>query len=58
MGERRSAYRVLVGKPERKKPLEKPRHRLEIIIKTDNQEQDGNMECVYLAQDRKIGGLL
>jgi len=38
MGERRSAYRVLVGKPEGKKPLGKPRLRLEIIIKTDNQE--------------------
>jgi hypothetical protein len=37
-GERRSAYRVLVGKPEGKKRLGKPRLRLEIIIKTDNQE--------------------
>jgi len=38
MGERRSAYRILVGKPEGKKPLGKPRHSLEFIIKTDNQE--------------------
>jgi len=27
MGERRSVYRVLVGKPERKRPLGRPRHR-------------------------------
>jgi len=27
MGEGISVYRVLVGKPERKKPLERPRHR-------------------------------
>jgi hypothetical protein len=27
MGERRNAYRILVGRPERKRPLEKPRHR-------------------------------
>jgi hypothetical protein len=28
MGEKRNAYRVLVGKPEGKTPLERPRHRL------------------------------
>jgi hypothetical protein len=38
MGERRSAYRVLVRKPEGKKPLGNLRLRLEIIIKTENQE--------------------
>jgi len=27
IGERRRAYRVMVGRPERKKPLERPRHR-------------------------------
>jgi hypothetical protein len=29
MGERRGVYRVLVGKPEGKRPLERPRHRWE-----------------------------
>jgi len=29
MGERRSAYRILVGKPDGKKPLRKPRRRWE-----------------------------
>jgi len=33
MGERRSVYRVLVGKPEGKRPLGRPRHRWEDIIK-------------------------
>jgi hypothetical protein len=27
MGERRGAYRVLVGKPEGRRPLGRPRHR-------------------------------
>jgi hypothetical protein len=29
MGEKRNAYRVLVGKPEGKRPLGRPRHRWE-----------------------------
>jgi hypothetical protein len=36
--ERRSAYRVLVGKPEGKNPFGKPRLRLEITLKRDNQK--------------------
>jgi hypothetical protein len=32
-GERRGIYRVLVGKPEGKRPLERPRHRWEDNIK-------------------------
>jgi hypothetical protein len=28
MGEKRTAYRILVGKPERKRPLGRPRRRL------------------------------
>jgi hypothetical protein len=38
MGEERSVYRVLVGKPERKRPLGKPRRRWEDIIRMDLQE--------------------
>ena len=38
MGERRAAYRVLVGKPEGKKPVGRPRHRWENNIKMDLQE--------------------
>jgi 3-oxoacyl-ACP reductase-like protein len=38
VGERRSAYRVLVGKPEGKRPLGSPRHKWEDNIKVDLQE--------------------
>jgi hypothetical protein len=37
-GERRGAYRVLVGKPKGKRPLGKPRLRWEVNIKMDIQE--------------------
>jgi len=37
-GERRGVYRVLVGKPEGKRPLGRPRHRWEDTIKKDLQE--------------------
>jgi hypothetical protein len=38
MGEWRNVYRVLVGKPEGKGPLERPRHRWEEGIKMDLRE--------------------
>jgi len=38
MTESRNAYRVLVGKPEGKRPLVRPRHRWENNIKMDLQE--------------------
>ena len=38
MGERRVVYRVLVGKPERKKPLGRSRHRWEDNIKLELQK--------------------
>jgi len=41
MGERRSVYRVLVGKPEGKRPLGRPRRKWEDNIKNDLQE----VEC-------------
>jgi hypothetical protein len=37
-GERRDVYRVLVGKPEGKRPLGRPRRRWEDNIKMDLQE--------------------
>ena len=49
---RRGAYRVLVGKPEGKKPLGKPRRRWEDNIKMDLQEVGcGGMDWIELAQD-------
>jgi hypothetical protein len=38
MGEKRNAYRILVGKPEGKTPLEKPRRRWVDNIKMDLRE--------------------
>jgi hypothetical protein len=38
MGERRGAYRALVGKPEGRKPLGRPRHRREYNIQMDLRE--------------------
>ena len=53
MGERRSVYRVLVGKPERKRPLGRPRSRWEDNIKVDLQEMGcGGMDWIELAQNR------
>ena len=38
MGERKSVYKLLVGKPEGKRSLGRPRHRWEDNIKIDLQE--------------------
>ena len=52
MGERRGVHRVLVGKPEEKRPLERPRRRWEDNIKMDLQEVGGGCEdWMELAQD-------
>jgi hypothetical protein len=55
MGEEIGVHRVLVGKPERKRPLGRPRHRWEDIIKMDLQEVgEGRGDWMELAQD-KVG---
>ena len=41
MGEGRGVYRVLVGKPEGKRPLGEPRRRWEDNIKMDLQKVEG-----------------
>jgi hypothetical protein len=52
MGEGRGVYRVLVGKPEGKRPLGRPRRRWE-DIKADLQEVGcGIMDWTELAKDR------
>jgi hypothetical protein len=52
-GERRDAYRALVGKPEGGRPLGRLRHRWEDNIKMDLREVgwDG-VDCIELAEDR------
>jgi len=52
MGDRRSVFGVLVGKPVGKRPLGRPRGRWEDNIKTDEQEVGcGGMDWIELAQD-------
>jgi hypothetical protein len=41
IGEKRNAYRILVGKPEGKRPLERPRHRWEDNIRMVNSNSGG-----------------
>jgi hypothetical protein len=52
-GAKRNAYRILVRKPERKRPLGRPRRRWVDNIKMDPREigWDG-MDWIHLAQDR------
>jgi hypothetical protein len=53
MGEERGVYRVLVEKPEGKRPLGRPRRRWEDNIKVCLQEVGcGSMDWTELAQDR------
>jgi hypothetical protein len=53
MGEGRGVYRVLVGKPEGNRPLDRPRRRWEDKIRMDLQEVGcGGMGWIELAQVR------
>ncbi|KAJ4437409.1 hypothetical protein ANN_17553 [Periplaneta americana] len=53
MGESRNAYRVLVGRPEGKRPLGRQRRRWEDNIKMDLREVGyDDRDWIYLAQDR------
>jgi hypothetical protein len=53
MGPQRNAYRILVQKPEGKKPLGRLRHRCEDNIKMDLRKLGwGGMGLIDLAQDR------
>jgi len=53
MGEDRGVHRVLVGKPEGKRPLERPRRSWEDNIKMDLQDVGGSRgDWMELAQDR------
>jgi len=60
MGERRGVFRVLVGKPEGKRPLRRPKRRWEDNIRMDLQEVGcGSMDWIRLAQGKKkFGGHL
>jgi hypothetical protein len=50
MGEKRNAFKILVGKPERKRPLERPRHSWDDYIRMDLREIGwGSMDWIDLA---------
>jgi hypothetical protein len=52
MGEERNVYRVLMGKPEGKRPLARPRHRWENGIRIDLSEIGwGSVDWIQLAED-------
>jgi hypothetical protein len=52
-GEKRNTYRILVGKPEGKRPLGRPRRRWEYNIKMALRKTGwGGMGWIDLAQDR------
>jgi hypothetical protein len=53
MGEERKLYKVLVGKPEGKRPLGRPRRRWEDGIRMDLMEIGlGDVDWIRLSQDR------
>ena len=52
MGKKRGVYRVLVGKPEKKRPLGRPRPRWDGNKKRDFRKLDGDIIWIDLAQDR------
>jgi hypothetical protein len=59
MGEKRNAYRLLVGKPDGKRPLGRPRRRWVGYIKMDVLEIGlGGVDWIGVAQDRDSGELL
>jgi hypothetical protein len=53
MGEERKVYKVLVGKPEGKRPLGRPRRRWEDGIRMDIREIGlGGVDWIRLSEDR------
>jgi hypothetical protein len=52
-GETKGAWRVLVGKPEGKRPLGRPRRKLDDNTKMDYREVGwGDVDWIHMAQDR------
>ena len=59
MGEKREVYRVLIGKPEGKRPMGRPRRRWVDNIRMELQEVEcGYMDWIGLAQDRDMWRML
>jgi hypothetical protein len=59
MGEKRNVFRVLMEKPEGKRPLGRPRRRWEGGIRLDLREIGwGSVDWIQLAQAGTSGGIL
>jgi hypothetical protein len=57
MGKRGDVYRFLLGKPEGKRPVGRPRRRWEGSIEADLQESGcGGMDWIEQAQERQVEG--
>jgi hypothetical protein len=52
MGDRRGAYRDLVGKPEARRPVGRPRRRWDNNVKMDHQKVGWGLDWIDLVQDR------
>ena len=52
MGERRGAYRVLVGIPEGRRPLGRPKRSWEVILKCICEEWNDSLDWIELAQNK------
>jgi hypothetical protein len=52
MGEKRGAYRILVGRPEGRRPLGRPMRRWDNIKMDLKKKWDGGMDWFELVQDR------
>jgi hypothetical protein len=59
MGKVRGAYNILVGRPEGRRPLGRPRRRWEDNIKMDLRDiRFGDVDWIHLARDRDRGRAL
>ena len=56
ISERKVSYRILVGKPQEKRPLRRPRRRCELNVKMELQEAGWSMDWIWLRIG--IGGAL
>jgi hypothetical protein len=53
MGQKRNAYKLLVGKPEKRRPLGRPRRKWDYNIRMDLGEiRWGGVDWIGLTQDR------
>jgi predicted AAA+ superfamily ATPase len=54
MGGKRNTYSILVGKPERKGQLRRPRHKWEYNIRMELGELGWKVDYAHLVQDRDL----